>query len=131
MHHRQIFPLFLRLGAMSILPFLPVRRPECEKKANSQSRSPPMATSSQNCTQPWTHAFGRASVSNANVGGGLWLSSDRPFILPPTPVPCHSVWPRGQLHASRCTSHRIVLEPGISGSWYTPDFSRIGMNDDP
>ena len=58
-----------------------------------------MATSSQICTQPWTHACGRASVSSTNVGAGCGCRPIGPFIMTPPPVPRHSVWPTDQLHA--------------------------------
>jgi CheY-like chemotaxis protein len=33
-------------------------------------------------------------VSSTNVGPGCGCHPTGPFILPPAPVPCHSVWPR-------------------------------------
>src|SRR4030095_9872351 len=76
---------FLRLVAMPSFRFSAGRTPRARKKANSQSRSPPMATSSQNCTRPWTHACVRASVSEHQCWRGLWLSSDRPLHLASAP----------------------------------------------
>jgi len=95
---RDATPANLRSSFYASWPYHPSvsagRTPRARKKANSQSRSPPMATSSQNCTRPWTHACGRASVSSTNVGAGCGCRPTSLFIMRPAPVPCHSVWPQ-------------------------------------
>src|SRR5262245_43489166 len=55
MQDRQVLLPLSALGRHSLPSVSAGRTPKARNKANSQSRSPPMMTSSQNCTQPWTH----------------------------------------------------------------------------